>query len=131
VGEAGDGREVLRKTRELLPDIVVMDAELPVTSGLAAAEALRTEFPQIKVLILSEGSSPELFLRVIQTGAAGYMLKEASLKELVKALEALAAGEEFFCLDNTAPARKRDPRDNEDPTAAATKGKSALEAGDE
>jgi DNA-binding NarL/FixJ family response regulator len=99
VGEASDGEEVLQKARELLPDIILMDVEMPVMSGFAAAEALRKQLPGIKVLFLSENFTPELFLGVVQTGASGYLLKEAPVIELVKAIEAIADGEDFFSLE--------------------------------
>jgi DNA-binding NarL/FixJ family response regulator len=96
VGEAGDGREALRKTRELLPDIVLMDIDMPHLSGLAVAEVLRRELPQIKVLILSMHQQPEYVLRILQSGAHGYVLKESPLEELIQAIQTVNTGEAFF-----------------------------------
>src|ERR1043166_1291035 len=59
VGEAANGVEALRKARELLPDVVLMDIEMPQMNGLAVTEALYKELPQIKVLILSMHMRPE------------------------------------------------------------------------
>ena len=96
IGEAGDGREALRKIRELLPDIVLMDIDMPHMSGLAVAEVLRRELPQIKVLILSMHQQSEYVLRILQSGAHGYVLKESPLEELIRAIETVHTGEAFF-----------------------------------
>lgn len=99
VGEAGDGREALRQARELQPDIALMDIDMPQMSGLAVAEALHREQPAVKVLILSMHSNTEYVVRIIQSGARGFVLKEASTEELVRAIETVNAGEAYFSSD--------------------------------
>jgi two-component system, NarL family, nitrate/nitrite response regulator NarL len=96
IGEAADGREALGKIRELLPDMVLMDIDMPHMSGLAVAEVLRRELPQIKVLILSMHQQSEYVLRILQSGAHGYVLKESPTDELIKAIETVHTGEAFF-----------------------------------
>jgi two-component system, NarL family, nitrate/nitrite response regulator NarL len=96
VGEAADGLEALHKIRELLPDLVLLDLDMPHLSGLAVAETLRKELPQMKVLILSMYQHPEYVLRILQSGAHGYVLKESPVEELVKAIETVHSGETFF-----------------------------------
>jgi len=96
VGEASDGQDALRKAKELLPDVVLMDMDMPRMNGLLVTETLRKEFPNIKVLIVSADSSPEFMLRVIQSGARGHLLKEASPKELVDAIGQVAGGHAVF-----------------------------------
>src|SRR5574341_746312 len=63
--------------QELSPDIVLMDLEMPQMSGLTATDLLRKENPGVKVLILSMHSHSEYVLRILQSGARGYILKEA------------------------------------------------------
>ena len=96
VGEAANGAEAILKVRELQPDIVLMDIYMPEMDGLAVTEHLRYEWPQLKVLILSMYSHREYVLRIIKAGARGYVLKDAPPDELVRAIEAVHAGETYF-----------------------------------
>ena len=99
VGEAADGEEALRKARELLPDVLMTDVDMPHMTGLVVTEALRKELPQIKVLMLSGYTNTEFVLRCARAGASGYMLKQASPEEFVQAIETVNAGQPFFSLD--------------------------------
>jgi len=96
VGEAADGQEALRKAKELAPDIVVMDLDLPRLDGVAATEALRKRLPHIKVLILFMRQHTPYVLRLLRSGAAGYLSKEASPEELVRAIETVHQGRHHF-----------------------------------
>jgi len=96
VGEAADGDEALRKTRELLPDVVLMDISMPGLDGLAVTQVLRKELPQIKVLVLSVHKNKESIFRVIQAGAHGYVSKEAPPNEVLRAIESVYEGESYF-----------------------------------
>lgn len=99
VGEAGNGREALSQIRELRPDVVLMDINMPQMNGLVVTDLLRHEMPQVKVLILSMYSNAEYALRMVQCGARGFVLKEAPPEEIVHAIEAVHAGRTHFSSD--------------------------------
>jgi DNA-binding NarL/FixJ family response regulator len=96
VGEASNGKEAICKVRELSPDIVLMDVEMPEMDGLAVTEVLHKEFPQVKVLILSMYSNHQYMGRVIEAGARGCVRKDAQPDEFVRAIEAINAGQTFL-----------------------------------
>lgn len=99
VGEAFDGQDALRKARQLVPDVVLMDIEMPLLNGLTAADILRKENPSIKVLILSMHNDSDYVMRILQSGARGYVLKQAPTDDLLKAIQSIHAGETFFSPD--------------------------------
>src|SRR5437868_5431075 len=99
IGEATNGQEAVRKAKELCPDIVLMDIDMPLLNGLTAADMLRKENPGIKVLILSMHNDSDYVLRILQSGARGYILKQAPTDELLKAIETIHAGDTYFSQD--------------------------------
>jgi DNA-binding NarL/FixJ family response regulator len=93
VGEASNGEEAVRLARDLQPDVVVMDAAMPVTSGLAATRAILASTPDAKILMLSMHSEETLVRQAMDAGARGYILKSALDLDLAAAVKRIAAGE--------------------------------------
>jgi DNA-binding NarL/FixJ family response regulator len=96
VGEAANGREALEKARELSPDVVITDVEMPIMNGADLAMALAKELPGTRVLVLSVYHAPGHVLRMVQAGATGYMFKESPPEELIRGIIQVARGEPFF-----------------------------------
>ena len=78
VGDACNGQDALEKAQSLSPDVVLMDVSMPVMNGFDATRKLRECCPQVRVLILSMHDNREYILQLIQSGAAGYILKDES-----------------------------------------------------
>src|SRR3954469_4663924 len=93
VGEASDGEEAIRLATELKPNVVVMDAAMPGTNGLAATQAISDRLPDVSVLMLSMHSEQTLVRQALAAGARGYVLKNALDLDLAAAVKLVAAGE--------------------------------------
>ncbi len=92
IGEAADGLEAIEKTRELKPDVILMDLNMPRCSGLEAIQALHTEMPQVNILVLTVSEMEADLFAAVKFGATGYLLKKAEPEELVRAINAIAQG---------------------------------------
>jgi two-component system, NarL family, response regulator YdfI len=92
-GEASDGAEALRLCKTLHPHVVLMDLRMPNMDGLTAIERLRTEQPEIAVVILTTFNEDELMFRGLQAGARGYLLKDTDRAALFDTIRAAARGE--------------------------------------
>jgi DNA-binding NarL/FixJ family response regulator len=95
-GEATTGREAVAKTRELKPDIVVMDFTMPELNGMEATRQIRATLPRTQVLVLTMHESEELVREVLAAGARGYVLKSDAGRALVDALKAMAEQKPYF-----------------------------------
>lgn len=95
-GEAADGDEALRMVRELEPDVVILDVNMPGRTGLEVATELREDANPARVLILSMHDDPEYVLQAVRSGADGYVLKDAAPAELREAVQAVHEGREYF-----------------------------------
>ena len=96
VGQANNGLEALELAEALTPDVVLMDVTMPVMNGLEATRELKRRFPDYRVLILSMHENREYILQIIQSGAAGYVLKDVPSEELVTAIEIVNQGGTYF-----------------------------------
>lgn len=93
VGEAENGQEAVRLTRELSPDVVLMDLLMPVMDGIAAIAAIRRDFPDTEVIALTSVLEDEAVMKAMRAGAIGYLLKDTQAEELRRAIKAAAAGQ--------------------------------------
>jgi DNA-binding NarL/FixJ family response regulator len=93
VGQAGDGLEALTLTRDLQPDLIVMDINMPVCDGLEATRLIRAEFPQARIVMLTVHDEDEKLFDAIEAGASGYILKNTSSADFLRGLRGALAGE--------------------------------------
>jgi two-component system, NarL family, response regulator NreC len=96
VAEAINGEESLAKARELTPDIIVMDILLPGINGVDASRQITESFPGARILILSNHSGAALVKAALDAGALGYVRKDNAFEELIPAIRAVAAGQQFL-----------------------------------
>lgn len=96
IGHAGDGLTAVEMTRELQPDVVLMDVTMPVLNGIEATRRIKSELPDVKVLALSVHAKREFVLDMTRAGASGYILKECVLDDLVQALNTVVAGHSYL-----------------------------------
>jgi len=92
VAEASDGREAILKYREHQPDVTLMDLRLPDMSGIDVMIAIRTEFPEARIIMLTTFEGDVEIHRALRAGARGYLLKSMSPKELVEVVRQVNAG---------------------------------------
>jgi DNA-binding NarL/FixJ family response regulator len=95
IGEAGDGASAVELAQRRRPDVVIMDVRMPGMDGLEATKQLTDRVPDAKVLIFTAYSEKSLLSRGLESGAKGYILKEAPHQTLVRAIEKVAAGEGY------------------------------------
>jgi NarL family two-component system response regulator LiaR len=93
VGETGSGAEALRLCDELHPDVVMMDLVMPEMNGVEATRAIHARYPDLPVLILSSFGDDDLIREALQAGAIGYLLKNASIHDMARAIRAAYAGQ--------------------------------------
>ncbi len=92
VGHAKDGREAVTQFRGLKPDVVLMDLAMPELDGAGAILAIRTEFPDARILVLTTYDNDESVFRALENGAKGYLLKDCSTAALLGAIRKIHSG---------------------------------------
>ncbi|MBI5493182.1 MAG: response regulator transcription factor [Deltaproteobacteria bacterium] len=96
VGMAADGKEAVKKARELTPDVVLMDISMPNMNGVEATRRIKKENPQIRVVVLTMYADDEYIFDLVSAGAAGYLLKDADSAQIAKAIRAVSRGESMI-----------------------------------
>jgi two-component system response regulator NreC len=96
VGEAADGRAAVRLSRELSPDVVIMDITMPELNGVEATNQILSEAPNVKILGLSMHSDEHFVAGMLKAGGSGYLLKDCAAEELVQAIRSVIAGEQYL-----------------------------------
>lgn len=99
VGEAGSGAEALSLVEQIRPDLLLVDIGMKDMTGLQLTETLCRQYPGIQILILSMYDHAEYVTSSIRAGARGYVLKDAASREIVAAIDAIAAGGSYYSAD--------------------------------
>jgi len=93
VGDAADGQEVIEMTEKLRPDVVLMDIRMAKLDGVQATREIKTRFPDVGVIVLTNYDDDKYVFDCVTYGASGYLLKDVSPEDLVKAIKSAAQGE--------------------------------------
>lgn len=93
VGEARDGLEAIEAAREILPDVILMDVNMPRCDGLEATRRIKREMPHVKIVILTVSDDDQHLFEAIKSGAQGYLLKDLEPYQLYDLLESISRGE--------------------------------------
>ncbi len=132
VGEAANGAEALEEARALGPDVLVMDISMPVLDGVLATQEIASSCPAVKVLVLTAHEDRAHLLRLLQAGAAGYVVKRAAVDELVRAIRIVAGGGTYVDPELAGMLlRARATRASSPPLEAPEEGENALSAREE
>ena len=93
VGEASDGEEAVRMAQKLVPDVILMDISMPVLNGIEATRQIKSFQPSVAILILTAYDDEQYIFSVLSAGAAGYLLKDIGMQELVEAIKTVYKGD--------------------------------------
>ena len=107
VGEAADGREAIERTSELRPEIVVMDISMPGLNGLKSTRKLKELYPETHIIALTRHKESGYVQELLLAGASGYVLKQSSSDELIRAIRAVHSGKSYLDPDVTSQALKK------------------------
>jgi two-component system response regulator NreC len=96
VGEASNGKEAIEMVKKLKPDVVIMDIAMPIMNGIEATRRINKEFPEIKILALTQYSNKEYVYPIIEAGAKGFISKTAASSELASGIRSIYKGDSFL-----------------------------------
>ena len=101
-GQAADGEELVKLVAETRPDVVLTDVKMPRLGGIAASRLLLQRYPELKIIALSMFDEEDLIVEMLETGARGYLLKNADKKEILEAILTVFEGSIFYCKHTSA-----------------------------
>jgi DNA-binding NarL/FixJ family response regulator len=96
VGEAGDGRDAIYRTKLLQPDVVLMDVRMPDLDGISATREMLAAFPDVKIVIVTTFEQDDYIFGALSAGASGFLLKRTRAEDLVAAIHTIAAGDSLL-----------------------------------
>ncbi|MBX5476977.1 MAG: response regulator transcription factor [Clostridia bacterium] len=102
VGEARDGYECLERVRALRPDVILLDLTMPKLNGVEVARQVKSEWPEVRILVLTMHDNEEYLVEAVQAGVDGYVVKDVEPGELQRAILRVAAGERYLQPDMAA-----------------------------
>ncbi|MEH7178894.1 response regulator transcription factor [Neobacillus vireti] len=93
IGEAANGKEAVEQARRLKPDLILMDLVMPEMDGIQATKLIKSELPEIKIMMLTSFSDQDHVIPALEAGASGYQLKDIEPDELIISIKKIMAGE--------------------------------------
>ncbi|WP_409272620.1 response regulator [Neobacillus sp. SCS-31] len=121
VGEAVSGKDALLKVPEIMPDVILMDINIPDKNGIEVTGLIKKDYPSIKILILTMFDHDEYFMSAIREGADGYLLKDAPSQHVVEAIRSVARGQsviapsmtkKFLSFNQQPPEQPKEKKDD-------------------
>lgn len=101
IAQAENGLDAIAKAKEYHPDIVILDIAMPEMNGIEAAEIIREELPDIKIIALSMHAEKHFIKKMLEAGAKGYLFKNCTYNQLIEAINCVYAGEKFLSSEIT------------------------------
>lgn len=96
IGNAANGRDAVRQTAKLRPDVIIMDISMPELNGIDATYQILEMCPSTRIIVLSMHAASEHILRALKAGACGYLLKESAGKEIIQAVQTVYSGGRYL-----------------------------------
>ena len=102
VGEAADGRQAIEKVKQLTPDVVVLDMETQNPNGIITLYKFKETNPEVKVIIITHRDNEEYIYLILKAGAAGYLLRDLGVVDLISAIKSVMEGNVFLASSITS-----------------------------
>lgn len=96
IGEAADGDEAIDMLADIQPDVLLLDITMPRMSGIDALKVISQQYPKVRTLMFSMHNNPDYILKAVQNGAAGYLLKDTGLEEILRAVRSVVKGDLYY-----------------------------------